>query len=98
MKVSLKGLLKKITSWMNVPLKVTYVTVQLGRTFNSHVSLTVPSVSGYSFVCWLTSASIGWVCNTYVNQAENSLWNGNTGATGSGTGSVRVYALFVKNP
>ena len=103
--LGLKPLIKKmllkhisVDARLDSLLYVTYYVANLGMNYGSSVKITPPSVSGYKFVCWLHSASIGWICDTYINTSEGTLWNGNKGMTGySGTGQVRVYALYIKN-
>ena len=94
-----KKLLTKIMSAMDTPLKVTSITKSIGRTAGSNVYISAPTVSGYTFLCWLSSATSGWVSATYISDplnANTSIWSATT--NGTGTGTVVAYALYTKTP
>lgn len=95
--LDLKALLGKVLKQLDAPLKVASVSRSIGRTAGSHVAISAPSVSGYTFLCWTSSTSSGWVSATYVSEpmnANSNIWNATT--NGSGTGTVIAYALYVK--
>ena len=74
-------------------------TVTVGKVFGSYVSLSAPSVSGYTFLCWVGSATTGWVGATYIesmNSASTRIWV-SASTESSGTGSVNAWALYVQN-
>lgn len=74
-------------------------TVTVGKNFGSYVSLSAPSVSGYTFLCWVGSATTGWVAGTYIesmNSANTNIWVC-ASTESSGTGDVNAWALYVQN-
>ncbi|MBQ1296915.1 MAG: hypothetical protein IIY21_22915 [Clostridiales bacterium] len=74
-------------------------TVTVGKVFGSYVSLSAPSVSGYTFLCWVGSATTGWVGGTYIesmNSASTRIWVC-ASTESSGTGNVNAWALYVQN-
>lgn len=74
-------------------------TVTVGKVFGSYVSLSAPSVSGYTFLCWVGSATTGWVGGTYIesmNSASTRVWVC-ASTESSGTGNVNAWALYVEN-
>lgn len=74
-------------------------TVTVGKAFGSHVSLSAPSVSGYTFLCWVGSTTTGWVGGTYIesmNSASTRIWVC-ASTESSGTGDVNAWALYVEN-
>lgn len=74
-------------------------TVTVGKIFGSYVSLSAPSVSGYTFLCWVGSATTGWVGGTYIesmNSASTRIWVC-ASTESSGTGGVNAWALYVQN-
>lgn len=97
--LDLKALLAKILKQLDTPLKVASVSRSIGRTAGSHVGISAPTVSGYTFLCWLSSATSGWVSATYISEpmnANSNIWS--TTTNGTGTGTVIAYALYVKTP
>lgn len=75
-----------------------YVTVSIGKAYGSHVAVSAPTVSGYTFLCWLTSCTGGWTGTTYFQNpqsASTSLWNATYGQ--SGTGTAYAYAMYVRD-
>lgn len=78
-------------------LKTSKITVSINKTSGSSVSITAPSVSGYSFVCWIGCATSGWVGSTYIqNMSAISTNIGNPTQGQSGTGNVEAWALYSK--
>lgn len=74
------------------------VQATLNRTYGSHVSITAPTINGYTFVAWGTVATIGWVGSCYVettNVVTTNIWNATTGQSGNGT--VYATALYKAN-
>lgn len=97
--LDVKKLLTKMLVTLKTPLKVASVTKSIGKASGSHVAISAPTVSGYTFVCWLGSATSGWAGSTYIqNMSATSthIWNPTQGQ--SGTGDVIAFALYVKNP
>ena len=86
-------------TWGNVSitdgsfLTVRYVNVTT-RSETSQYSISAPAVSGYQFLCWVTSATSGYVSYSYIALA----WNANTTFwVGSPRdGSVNCTALYVR--
>lgn len=75
-----------------------YVTVSIGKAYGSHVAVSAPTVSGYTFLCWFTSCTGGWTGTTYFQNpqaASTNLWNGTYGQ--SGTGTAYAYAMYVRD-
>lgn len=69
------------------------------REASRSVAITAPTVSGYTFVSWLTVATNGWVGSMYVaspTSASTAAWVVATTSTGGGTGDVWCYALYKK--
>lgn len=61
-----------------------------------------PSVPGYSFVCWVNSATNGFICSSYVASPLSSsanIWvhNALVGSIKSNSTSVTAVAMYVKN-
>lgn len=61
-----------------------------------------PSVPGYSFVCWVNSATNGFICSSYVASPLSSsaavwLHNAPVGPIKSSSTSVTAVAMYVKN-
>ena len=64
----------------------------------THVSVTAPSIDGYTFVVWVGTASQGWVGYTYIALPENATADVyKSEAATSSTRTVRCYALYLKN-
>lgn len=97
--LDVKKLLAKILFTLKTPLKVTSVTRSINKASGSHVSISAPTVNGYSFLCWISSATSGWVGATYVQTITSQNTNIWVAAPNlSGTGDVIAFALYVKNP
>ena len=80
-------------------LTTTYYVATVERIPSSSTSISAPSVSGYTFVCWFYSSTSGWVSATYIENPLNqntSVWVGYNPYT-NGTGRVNCYALYRKN-
>ena len=61
-----------------------------------------PSVPGYSFVCWINSATNGFISSNYIASPLSSsatvwLHNAPVGPIKSGSTSVTAVAMYVKN-
>ena len=97
--LDMKKLLTKTLITLKTPLKVSSVTKSIGKASGSSVAISAPTVSGYSFLCWISSATSGWVGATYVQNITSQNTNIWVAApNGSGTGNVIAFALYVKNP
>ena len=62
----------------------------------NNVSVTAPTVSGYTFVCWLGCCANGWVNWTYLESLDRNptkLWKGSTETV---TRSCLAFALYHK--
>lgn len=74
-------------------------SVSVNKAQGSSASLTAPSVSGYTFLHWIDSATTGWIGGTYIEDVSTSstkIWVSSS-TTSSGTGSVNAWALYVQN-
>lgn len=74
------------------------VSAKINRAYGSNVSITAPTISGYTFVCWVAVATDGWIGSCYVQNAlavTTNIWNASTGQSGSGT--VNATALYRLN-
>ena len=61
-----------------------------------------PSVPGYSFVCWINSATNGFISANYIASPLSSsatVWlrNAPVGPIKSGSNSVTAVAMYIKN-
>lgn len=61
-----------------------------------------PSVPGYSFVCWVNSATNGFICPSYIASPLSSsatawLYNAPVGSIKSSSTSVTAVAMYIKN-
>lgn len=97
--LDVKKLMTKLLVILKTPLKVASVTKSINKASGSSVAISAPTVSGYSFLCWISSATSGWVGATYVQNitsANTNIWVAAPNL--SGTGDVIAFALYVKNP
>ena len=72
--------------------------VSISKEGRKSASITAPTVSGYTFLCWLQPATNGWVSSVYTENptsASTNIWHGE-GYLTTGTGMVRCTALYVK--
>ena len=68
--------------------------------------IVAPTVEGYQFVFWLSSATIQWVGSTYIDDPtyhSPSIWvaypqNSDLDAQANGVNLVRGFAVYIKNP
>lgn len=72
---------KNLIQHRTIEINTTYVTTRtIGGSFPSNVDntqVTAPTVPGYSFVCWISCASNGWVGLVYpdnVTASTTNLW------------------------
>ena len=89
------------SSWHRVGKRITasVVSITIGKVFGSYASLSAPTMTGYSFVTWLGTATSGWVAGTYIesmNSANTRVWV-DTSTESSGTGTVYAWALYLEN-
>ena len=88
-------------AWVRVgkTFVVRSTTVSVNKAQGSSASITAPSVSGYTFLHWIDSATTGWIGGTYienVSASSTNIWVSSS-TTSSGTGSVNAWALYVEN-
>lgn len=88
------------STWHRVGKRITTsaVSITISKVFGSNASLSAPSVTGYSFVTWLGTATSGWVAGTYIesmNSANTRVWV-DTSTESSGTGTVYAWALYLE--
>lgn len=65
-------------------------------------SIEAPSVPGYSFVCWINSATNGFICASYIASPLSSsatVWldNAPVGSIRSSSTSITAVAMYVKS-
>ena len=89
------------SSWHRVGKRITasVVSITIGKVFGSYASLSAPTMTGYSFVTWLGTATSGWVAGTYIesmNSANTRVWV-DTSTESGGTGTVYAWALYLEN-
>ena len=69
------------------------------RAHGSNSNITAQTVEGYTFLCWLSVVSNGWIGNLYIERqdvASTRVWSANYGYSDTGTGQYVAYALYVK--
>ena len=94
--VAINSLRESVSSF----LTTSYYTASVGRAPGSSASISAPSVSGYTFVCWFHASTSGWVSATYIENptsASTNIWVGYNNYTGSNTGNVNCFALYMRN-
>lgn len=74
------------------------VTGTINKAHGGVVGMTAPTISGYSFVCWVQGVTTGWVGS--ISPADpranpSKFWNATTGQ--SGTGNITCTALYVRS-
>lgn len=65
-----------------------------------------PTVEGYKFMFWLSSATVRWIGSTYIDDPtyySPSIWvaypqNSDLDAQANGVNLVRGFAVYIKNP
>lgn len=74
------------------------VTATISRSYNAHVGVTAPDVSGYRFLCWSHVVTNGWIGMVYTaditQQVDAWVWTASTGQ--SGNGQIVAWAMYVK--
>lgn len=65
-------------------------------------TIEAPSVPGYSFVCWINSATNGFISSSYIASPLSSsatvwLHNASVGSIKSSSTSVTAVAMYVNN-
>ena len=84
------------TATVRVELKDANVVRQTGK----YVSVTAPTVSGYTFVCWLcatTNSWAGYVTASTPRSATSNFYVQWVNASTSSTGQITCYALYRRN-
>ena len=92
--LDVKKLLAKILKQKTVQARL--VTSNINRVYGNSASVTAPTVSGYTFLCWAQVATIGWVGSVYPSDplsVTSNMWNATTGQ--SGTGRIDCLALYI---
>lgn len=74
-------------------LTVRYVNVPTNSNQQGY-DITAPAVSGYQFVCWVMSATNGYVSGSYITPAQSS--NAQVWITNPANNSVDCTALYVR--
>lgn len=81
------------------PIAIRWTEGSIGLAFGSNVQLTAQAVNGYTFLCWIGVATVGWNGNVHPRSYEaptTTFWNATAG-TSTGNGGIMAYALYVKN-
>lgn len=81
-------------------LTVRSTTATITRANASGSTISAPTVTGYTFLCWLSAVSTGWIGNIYIEsptQATSNIWSANYGYNDPDSGNVTAFALYVKN-
>lgn len=62
----------------------------------SNASFNAPTVSGYTFVCWIDCVSVGWVGGLYIQDPEKPSTRSwvVSDPYSSGGGAVKCFALY----
>ena len=71
----------------------TVSTPTINSSTSNGITVTPPTVSGYKFVCWVSTSSEGSVFATYIGQATNKAWWVGSTPTGS---HIDCTALYVR--
>lgn len=77
-------------------------TATIGLAYASHVQITAPSYSGYTFLTWYHCSTNGWVGTVYLEypgNATTNIWNATYGRNDASTttGTAVCYALYIKS-
>lgn len=89
-----------LNSKLNPFLITRTVTATITRSNGSRSSITAPSVNGYTFLCWISAVSNGWIGNVYIENPTaitSNIWSANYGYSDSTNGTVYACALYVHN-
>ena len=76
---------------------ISKVDATISKVYGSSVHVTTPTVSGYTFFCWIYFSSQGWVGHIYsanIISSTTTVWNS---YNGSGTGTINCYALYKRS-
>lgn len=92
---------KVVLKSLNNFLHVEHIDYKVPKAENAAiVTITAPTVPGYSFICWIGAASHGFVRGCYIDMPDNSnanIWfTQSTMDVGDGN-SVTAYALYMKD-
>lgn len=67
----------------------------IDKAWGSHVDISAPSITGFTFVAWVAVDTVGWIGSCYVTSPISTaarIFNATTGQTG--TGEVYATALY----
>ena len=70
---------------------------------NIKYQIVAPTVEGYQFLFWLSSATINWIGSTYIDDPTHynpSIWIAypqSSNLPANGTNIVRGFAVYIKN-
>ena len=81
-------------------LKLKSVSGTIARAHGSHATINAPTEDGYSFLCWLSARSSGWIGNLYIESIasqSSNVWSANYGYTDTNSGNFNATALYIKN-
>lgn len=88
---------KLVNKAIKPPIVTRIVTGNIVKTAGRSVTLTAPSVEGYTFVCWVTAITNGWT--GYVSPANPTLasvgfWVNYVASPTTSTGEISAIALY----
>lgn len=95
--LDIKKLLARMLNWTKAPFIIRSVMVY-GNSQNSSTAITAPTVNGYTFVCWVSTNSYGWVGCVYPEHADRAttrLWCPSFNQSGTNR-AMQGWALYVK--
>lgn len=92
-----KVVLKNLKNFLHIE----YINYKVPKAENAaSVKITAPSVPGYNFVCWIGSASHGFIKDCYIDMPDNpsaDIWFTQSTVDISDGNSVTAYALYMKD-
>lgn len=98
----LYGILSKMIANSKEPYKIVKAQWTNSPSYNAGAKLqdvTAPTVDGYTFVCWLSVVSNGWVGAPYISAPDlqnTAIWSP-TAKPGTSGISLVAYLLYIKN-
>lgn len=96
----LDRILSFIAGILYQPIKVQYASGTITRTLCYKTTLTAPTITGYTFVCWIHVSTHGWFGSVYPeigNSQTTNFWLAATPGPNGQNGEIRAWALYVRN-
>ena len=87
---------------INANTAVSQITNPSAETWTCSYPIEAPDVPGYSFVCWVNSATVGFVCQSYIDDSlgkSPKLWLAEAQVVSikDSQSYVVAVAMYVKN-